>query len=138
MGTLSLQLAFVGLAILLGWIFKESLLKIASALPGRWGELMASFPLFPLCMLGGVIVQLFCDAFDRSKLVCRGLMLQVQNAALDFLVVAAIVTIQLDIVAAGWVPLVLLVVGGMLWNLFCLRAIAPRVFNDAWFERAIS
>lgn len=137
-GTLSLQLAFVGLAILLGWIFKESLLKIASALPGRWGELMASFPLFPLCMLGGVIVQLFCDAFDRSKLVCRGLMLQVQNAALDFLVVAAIVTIQLDIVAAGWVPLVLLVVGGVLWNFFCLRVIAPRVFNDAWFERAIA
>ena len=137
-GTLSLQLAFVGLAILLGWIFKESLLKIASALPGRWGELMASFPLFPLCMLGGVIVQLFCDAFDRSKLVCRGLMLQIQNAALDFLVVAAIVTIQLDIVAAGWVPLVLLVVGGVLWNFFCLRVIAPRVFNDAWFERAIA
>ena len=70
-GTLSLQLAFVGLAILLGWIFKESLFKIASVLPGQWAELMASFPLFPLCMLGGVIVQLFCDAFDRSKLVCR-------------------------------------------------------------------
>ena len=65
-------------------------------------------------------------------------MLQIQNAALDFLVVAAIVTIQVDIVAAGWVPLVLLVVGGMLWNFFCLRVIAPRVFNDAWFERAIA
>ena len=82
--------------------------------------------------------KIWCDAFDRSKLVCRGLMLQIQNAALDFLVVAAIVTIQVDIVAAGWVPLVLLVVGGMLWNFFCLRVIAPRVFNDAWFERAIA
>ena len=94
--------------------------------------------MFPLCMLGGVIVQLFCDAFDRSKLICRGLMLQLQNAALDFLVVAAIATIQLDVVAAGWVPLVILVVGGLLWNFFCLRVIAPRVFNDAWFERAIA
>ena len=137
-GALSLQLAFVGLAILLGWVFKESLLMIASSLPGRWGELMASFPMFPLCMLGGVIVQLFCDAFDRSKLICRGLMLQLQNAALDFLVVAAIATIQLDVVAAGWVPLVILVGGGLLWNFFCLRVIAPRVFNDAWFERAIA
>ena len=50
--------------------------------------------------------------------------------------VAAIVTIQLDIVAAGWVPWCYC--GGGALEFFCLRVIAPRVFNDAWFERAIA
>ena len=64
-------------------------------------------------------------------------MLQIQNAALDFLVVAAIVTIQVDIVAAGY-AFGAIGGGGNALNFFCLRVIAPRVFNDAWFERAIA
>ncbi len=138
LGTLSLQLAFVGVAVFLGWVFKQVLLGAAVELPGRWGELMGSFPLFPLCMLGGVCVQMFCDHFDRSRLVCRGLMQQLQNVALDFLVVAAIATIRLDVVAEGWVPLLILVAMGMGWNFFCLRVVAPWAFKDAWFERAIA
>ena len=64
-------------------------------------------------------------------------MLQVQNAALDFLVVAAIVRFS-------WISWRRV---GCLWcywwwgdalEFFCLRVIAPRVFNDAWFERAIA
>ena len=31
--------------------------------------------------------------------------MRVQNVALDYLVVAAIATIQIEVVAAGWLPL---------------------------------
>jgi ESS family glutamate:Na+ symporter len=136
--SLSLQLVFVGTAIVLGWMMKQGLLQFAHLLPGKGARIFESFPLFPLCMLGGVIVQLLSDRFDKYEHMDHGLMLRIQNCALDFLVVAAIATIRLDVVAAGWIPLVVLVAAGILWNVFCLTVLARRAFKDAWFERGIA
>ncbi len=99
---------------------------------------MGSFPLFPLCMLGGVAVQGMADRFDQHEHMDHGLMLRIQNCALDFLVVAAIATIRLDVVAKGWIPLVVLIAAGILWNVFCLTVLARRAVKDAWFERGIA
>jgi len=135
---LSLHLVFVGAAILLGWLMKQGLLQLAQLLPGTGAQIFASFPLFPLCMLGGVIVQWLSDRFDKHEHMDHGLMLRIQNCALDFLVVAAIATIRLDVVAKGWIPLVVLIAAGILWNVFCLTVVARRAFKDAWFERGIA
>ena len=62
--SLSLHLAFVGAAILIGWALKQGLLLGASHLPEKGAEIFQSFPLFPLCMLGGVIVQWLADRYD--------------------------------------------------------------------------
>ena len=137
-GSLSLHLVFVGAAILLGWLMKQGLLLAADQLPGKGADIFKSFPLFPLCMLGGVMVQWLADRFDPDEHMDEGLMLRIQNCALDFLVVAAIATIRLDIVAKGWLPLVILIVGGILWNVLCLTVFARRAFKDAWFERGIA
>lgn len=136
--SLSLHLVFVGAAILLGWLMKQGLLQVATTLPGSGSEIFKSFPLFPLCMLGGVMVQWLADRFDKHEHMDHGLMLRIQNCALDFLVVAAIATIRLDVVAKGWLPLVILIVGGILWNVLCLTVFARRAFKDAWFERGIA
>lgn len=136
--SLSLHLVFVGVAILLGWLMKQGLQLGANYLPGTGGELFKSFPLFPLCMLGGVIVQIWADRFDPHEHMNHGLMMRIQNCALDFLVVAAISTIRLDVVAKGWIPLTILIAGGILWNVFCLTVLARRAFKDAWFERGIA
>jgi len=135
---LSLQLVFVGAAILIGWLMKQGLLQVAQFLPGNGAQILASFPLFPLCMLGGVIVQLLADRFDKHEHMDHGLMLRIQNCALDFLVVAAIATIRLDVVAKGWIPLVVLIAAGIGWNVLCLTVFARRAFKDAWFERGIA
>lgn len=137
-GTLSLHLVFVGAAILLGWLMKTGLLQLAGLLPGKGAQIFSSFPLFPLCMLGGVVVQWLADRFDPHEHMDHGLMLRIQNCALDFLVVAAIATIRLDVVAKGWLPLLILIAAGILWNVFCLVFLARRTFKDAWFERAIA
>ena len=136
--SLSLHLVFVGAAILLGWLMKQGLLLLATRLPETGAEIMASFPLFPLCMLGGVAVQWLMDRFDKHDHMDHSLMLRIQNCSLDFLVVAAIATIRLDVVAKGWIPLVVLIAAGILWNVFCLTILARRAFKDAWFERGIA
>ncbi|MBN2162713.1 MAG: hypothetical protein JW713_07205, partial [Pontiellaceae bacterium] len=136
--SLTLHLVFVGLAILIGWLMKQGLSQISEQLPGKWGDIFEGFPLFPLCMLGGVIVQWLADRFDRHEHMDEGLMLRIQNCALDFLVVAAIANIKLDVVAKGWLPLVILIVAGIGWNVLCLTVFARRAFKDAWFERGIA
>jgi len=137
--SLSLHLVIVAAAILIGFGFKQLLVLLEGVVPVlAKHHLLKSFPLFPLCMLGGLLVQLFSDRFDPSDHIDSGLTRRIQNTALDFLVVAAIATIRLDVVAQGWIPLVILVAAGILWNVFCVLFLARKVFKNAWFERSIA
>ena len=135
----TLHIVVVGIAIGLGMLIKYGLAGIESFSP--WlskHRLLSSFPLFPLCMIGGLIVQ-FCEQrFDRYHLVDLGLMRRIQNSSLDFLVVAAIAMIRLEVVAAAIVPLLILIVAGISWNVFCVGVLARRMLPDAWFERSIA
>ena len=88
--------------------------------------------------MGGLVVQVIEQRFDKNRLIDRGLIRRIQNSSLDFLVVAAVATINLDLVLAGLVPLLLLASAGMAWNVFCVIWLARRVLPDAWFERAIA
>lgn len=135
----SLHLVVVAAACLIGYGVKELLLLLQAVIPfAARHNLLGGFPLFPLCMLGGLLVQILANRFDPNDHIDHGLTRRIQNTALDFLVVAAIATIRLDVVAQGWLPLVLLVVAGILWNLFCVLVVARRVFKTAWFERSIA
>ena len=137
--SLSLHLVLVAAAILIGYGFKNILVLLEGTMPAvAKHHLLSSFPLFPLCMLGGLVVQLLADRFDPDDLIDHGLMRRIQNTALDYLVVAAIATIRLDVVLQGWLPLVILIIAGTLWNVFCVTWLARRVFKTAWFERAIA
>ena len=99
---------------------------------------MKGFPLFPLCMIGGVVLQLTAKALKIDLLVDRVQMERIAGAALDFLVVGAVSTISLEVVAANWIPLAVLCLAGTLWTTGCVIFVAPRIFRDAWFERAIA
>ena len=135
----SLHLAVVAVAILIGYGLQQGLLGIQRLVaPDVKKGLLSSFPLFPLCMLGGLAVQLFEDKFDAHKLIDLGLMRRIQNASLDFLVVAAIATIDLQVVTKGLLPLAILIGAGILWNVFCVLVLARLLLPDAWFERAIA
>ncbi len=137
--TFSFHIVIVGIAIFFGIVIKEGLILFQSYVPFlQKNQLLSSFPLFPLCMIGGLIVQKLDDIFDKHKLIDIGLTKRIQNSALDFLVVAAIATIKWKVIAAGIVPLLILIVIGIAWNVFCVLYLARRVFKDAWFERAIA
>lgn len=89
-------------------------------------------------MLGGLIVQITVQKFARISPVDHGLMQRIGGTALDFLVVAAISTIQLNVIAKGIVPFSIIMAAGILWNIFCVMWLARRFLPNAWFERAIA
>ena len=90
-------------------------------------------------MIGGLVVQLFFANFTTRNPLDHRLMQRLSGTAMDFLVVAAISTINLEVVLGGLVPLAILVVAGVLWNVFCVMWLARRLLPaDSWFERSIA
>ena len=138
--SLALHIALVGIAILIGYGIKQLLILTDGMTPASFRELhiMQSLPLFPLCMIGGVLLQLFLRKTRLDMLADHDQMKRITGAALDFLVVAAIASIRLEFVIAYWAPLSLLVLAGIVWNVFAVMYIGPRIFENAWFERSIA
>ena len=137
-GSLTIQIGFIGIAILIGYLLKTLLLQLAIIFPNQIKTILDSFPIFPLCMLGGAILQNIAEKFNFSKLICKTQVLNIQNISLDYLIIAAISTISIDIVILNWKSVLFLIFGGVLWNLFCVIFLAKLIFKDAWFERAIA
>jgi len=135
----SLHVAIVGVAIFIGFCLQRGLVALGGVSGSETvAGILGAFPLFPLCMLGGIAVQLFHDRFDRHKLIDPGLTRRIQNCALDFLVVAAIASIRISAVVSALAPFLVIVAAAILWNVFCVIVLARRMLPDAWFERAIA
>ena len=123
--SLAWHIAVTGVAVLIGY-------GIRQLIP------LKGFPLFPLCMIGGVILSYGAKLVGKDLLVDRGQMERISGASLDFLVVSAVATIQLKVVAANWLPLTIMIVAGTAWTAWVVLFVSPRIFRDAWFERAIA
>lgn len=123
--SLAWHVAVVGVAMLIGYGLRK-------LIP------MQGFPLFPLCMIGGVLLQVGARMLRKDLLVDRGQMERISGASLDFLLVSALATIKLKVVMANWIPLSLLIVAGTIWSVWVVLALAPKLFRGAWFERAIA
>ena len=48
-----------------------------------------------------------------------------------------VASIKISVVLAFWQPLVFLIVIGLLWVIFNLYVLAPRMLHNYWFERGI-
>jgi len=138
--SLALHLAIIGVAIFIGYLAKLGLIRIEASFPALAAKkFLTGFPLFPLCMIGGLAVQLFLTRFAKVVPIDHQLMQRLSGTAMDFLVVAAISTINLPVVMKGIVPFAILVAVGVLWNVFCVVWLARRLLpKDSWFERAIA
>jgi len=138
--SLAFHVAVIGIAVFFGYVFKLGLLALNTIAPEcvRNLHVLESFPLFPLCMIGGLLLQLLLRWTRLAGLVNGAQVQRLAGASLDFLVVSAVASIRVDFVAARWLPLLILILCGTFWNLFCVLYLAPRIFKEAWFERAIA
>ncbi len=136
---LSVHLGVVGLAIGIGWLIREGLLWMERV---TWGAddglvLIAYVPLFPLAMIGGVIVQLVVDKTRQNQHVNRRLMNRISGTALDFTIVSALGTLSLTALGENMAPFLMLATAGILWNIFGVMVLAPRIIPLGWFERGV-
>jgi glutamate:Na+ symporter, ESS family len=136
---LSVHLGFVALAIAIGWLLLEGLVWVEEA---TWGgedglELLVHLPLFPMAMLGGVLLQLALERTERAALVDRHLINRISGAALDLIIVAALGTLSLEAIGGNLGPFLVLAVAGITWNVGAFLLLAPRIVPEYAYERGL-
>ncbi|NIM16028.1 MAG: hypothetical protein GTO45_28840 [Candidatus Aminicenantes bacterium] len=83
-------------------------------------------------------MQIVVSKFKNVSPIDHSLMQRLSGTALDYLVVAAISTIRLQVIARGLIPLLVLVCVGIAWNVFCVTLLARQSLPSHWFERSIA
>lgn len=136
--SLTLHIGIIALAVIIGQGMLSLLQAIEQWLWVDTIEIFSYVPLFPLAMLGGVVIQLVADKVGLGHMIDRGTMERIQGLALDTLIIAALATLSLDAIADNIGPFVILAVAGVLWNVFVLFFLAPRFIQNFWFERGIA
>ena len=128
--TMAWHLVILGIACFCGWCIKE-ILKVIS-------KRFCTFPLFPLCMVAGLIMQLCLQKFDtRYKLVDRSTMERIAGTSLDFLIVGAIAMVNAGKVAEDILPFLIICMCGIGFEILCMMYLAPIMVPTHWFENGI-
>ncbi|MEM7714952.1 MAG: sodium/glutamate symporter [Cyanobacteria bacterium P01_A01_bin.68] len=136
---ISLNFGFVGLAVAIGWLILQALGFIESI---TWGsgdglKLIAFVPLFPMALIGGILVQLLLVRTNRSYMVSRPLMERIGGLALDVTIVTALASISLTALGSNLVPLLILAVAGIVWNVCVYVFLAPKLIPFFPNERGL-
>ncbi len=136
---LAMHLGLYAFAILIGIGLLEGLKWIEEI---TWGgedgiKLLAHVPLFPLALIGGVIVQIVVNKFDKHHLFDRQMINRIQGLALDFLIISAIASLSLSVIFKHIEIFLILAAAGIIWNLFVFLFLAPKLIPKYWFERGI-
>ncbi|WP_028476833.1 sodium/glutamate symporter [Nocardia sp. CNY236] len=135
---LTLHFGLLAVAVLVGWLILSALQWIESRLWSDELELFAHVPLFPIAMIGGIIVQALIQAFDKDEIVDVQLIERLQGFSLDVLIIAALGTLSLQAIATNIGPFLLLAVTGLVWTVGAFVFLARRMLPDFWFERGIA
>ncbi len=137
--SLAFHISLIGISILIGFgILKGLQFGEIYFFPEAKIRFFSGFPLFPLCMIGGVILQILLNKVNIGNLINKEQMQRLSGASLDFLVVAAIATIQLSVVADNFIPLIIMVATGAIFCILMVIFVSPKLFKKNWFEKAIA
>jgi glutamate:Na+ symporter, ESS family len=135
--TFTVHFAYIGVAIGIGFLILEGLILLEEALWVDQIELFTHLPLFPLAMVGAILVQLFMSKFVRRSILDVGIVNRIQGFALDLLITSAIATLSLTVIGEYWLPFLLMSLTAIGWNVLAFIFIAPRIMPNYWFERGI-
>ena len=90
-------------------------------------------------MMAGLAMQLALQRYDvRYKIVDRPTMERISGTALDFLIVAAVASVNVAQLAKEIVPFLLLMVAGLVADVLCVLYLAPLMNPTYWFENGIA
>ncbi|PXW88292.1 ESS family glutamate:Na+ symporter [Streptohalobacillus salinus] len=136
---LAFHLSLVAVAIALGYVIQQALIGLEALTWGSWTDvyLFPYVPLFPLAMVGGVIVQLFFDKLNIHMYIDQNLISKISGFALDVLLVSALGTLSLAVIGDNLLPFLLISIVAIIWNVFAFLYLGPRMIPEAWFERGL-
>jgi ESS family glutamate:Na+ symporter len=135
--TWAVNLALVGVAVLTGVALLAGLRWLTAGLGDGVASVVDALPVFPLAIVGSLLVRLALERSGRAHLASSVVQGQVGTLSADLLITAATAGLDLALLKADWLPLSVLAVGGLVWNLGVTLLLAPRLLPADWFERAV-
>ena len=133
----AVNLALVGLAVLTGVGLLGGLRWLTAGLGDGVASVIDALPVFPLAIVGSLLVRLALERSDKAHWASSAVQGQVGTLSADLLITAATAGLDLALLKADWLPLTVLAVGGVVWNLAVTLLLAPRLLPADWFERAV-
>ena len=132
-----LNLGLAGLAVAAGWGLLQLLRTVALPLGGGIGMVVAALPVFPLALVGSLLMRLLLERCGASHLVSGRIQNRIGSVAADLLIAAATACLDLSLLVRDWLPLLVLAAAGLAWNLAILLLLAPRLLPPPWFSRGL-
>ncbi|MEB3300509.1 MAG: sodium/glutamate symporter [Cyanobacteriota bacterium] len=133
----AVNLALAGLAVVLGWVLLEGLRALAPHLGSEMGVVIGAFPVFPLALVGSVLVRLALERTGTAHLASAVIQNRVGTLAADLLITAATACLDLTSLSQLWKPLLVLGVAGLVWNLLVVLGASRWMLPDPWFPRGL-
>jgi ESS family glutamate:Na+ symporter len=131
---LAFQMVLVAMAFLLGillrWGFTAGVQHVSSDV-----SYLANIPLFLFTLLGGWMLRGGMTLCGLDDLIDAQSIRRIVAIAMEFLIVAAITSLRVEVVAAYLAPLLLLCLIGFIWAGVCLVLLSPAMLpREHWFE----
>jgi ESS family glutamate:Na+ symporter len=133
----AVNLALAGMAVLTGVALLAGLRWLTSELGDGVASVVDALPVFPLAIVGSLLVRLALERSGKAHWASSAVQGQVGTLSADLLITAATAGLDLALLKADWLPLTVLALGGLLWNLAVTLLLAPRLLPADWFERAV-
>ena len=133
----AVNLALAGIGVGIGWLALEGLRWGANAVGGGFAAVIEAFPVFPLAIIGSLLVRLVLERSGNASVASSAIQGLVATLAADLLITAATACLDLSLLAQDWIPLTALAIAGLAWNLGVVLLLGPRILPAPWFERGI-
>jgi ESS family glutamate:Na+ symporter len=133
----AVNLALAGVAVLVGVALLATLRWLTAGLGEGVATVVDSLPVFPLAIVGSLLVRLALERSGKAHWASALVQGQIGTLSADLLITAATAGLDLGLLRADWLPLTVLAVSGLAWNLGVTLVLAPRLLPADWFERAV-
>jgi glutamate:Na+ symporter, ESS family len=133
----AVNLAMVGIAVLIGVVLLQLLHLGTNAIGGGVAEVGNALPVFPLAIIGSLLVRWWLERSGLSHWASTPIQNEIGTLSADLLITSATACLNLALLAADWLPLTVLALSGLIWNLGITLLLAPRLLPPDWFERAV-
>jgi ESS family glutamate:Na+ symporter len=133
----AVNLGLAGVAVLVGVVLLQALRLATAPLGAGVALVIDALPVFPMAIIGSLLVRWLLERSGLSAWASAPIQSQIGTLSADLLITAATAGLNLKLLQADWLPLTVLALGGLLWNLAVVLLLAPRILPADWFERAI-
>jgi ESS family glutamate:Na+ symporter len=133
----AVNLALVGIAVLIGVVLLQLVQLGTDAIGGGVAAVGQSLPVFPLAIIGSLLVRWLLERTGHGHWASAPIQNEIGTLSADLLITSATACLNLALLAADWLPLTVLALAGLTWNLGVTLLLAPRLLPADWFERAV-